>query len=107
MRSPVRLLTTALLAVLSSACVTVVPGPVSQATRAPAPPPPEPLELSIARPVEGELPVQTSRAAYVAIFEIVPGRGVTMVYPSSPEDPELVLSGLNWVPVWWTSKQWA
>jgi hypothetical protein len=107
MRSPVRLLATALVVALTTACVTVVPGPVPARTRVPAPPPPEPLELSIAHPIQGELPVQTSRASYVAIFEIVPGRGVSIVYPSSANDPSLVLSGLNWVPVWWTAQRWA
>jgi len=68
---------------------------------APAPVVVEPLEVDIARPHNGKLFVQTNRAAYVAIFDIVPERGVTLVYPVSTRQRRFVVSGLRDVPVWW------
>jgi large subunit ribosomal protein L2 len=50
--------------------------------RVPLPPPPprvDPLQVSIVRPEDGRVLVQTSRPAYLAVFEIVPGRGAQMV----------------------------
>jgi len=84
--------------------------------RTPAPPPPrpvetlppapvvaaEPLEVTLGRPVRGQLVVQTNRPAYVAIFEIVPERGVTMIQPSTPQRRRVLTSGVGAVPVWWT-----
>lgn len=61
----------------------------------------DPLEVDIARPHNGKLFVQTNRAAYVAIFEIVPDRGVTLVYPVSARQRRFVVTGLRDVPVWW------
>jgi len=65
----------------------------------------EPLEVDIARPHKGKLFVQTSRAAYVAIFEIVPDRGVELVYPVSPRHGRFVVAGLRDVPTWWESSR--
>jgi hypothetical protein len=48
--------------------------------------------------------IQTSRPAYVALFEIVPGRGVSVVYPQPMRVRDQMLTGLNWVPVYWTMK---
>jgi hypothetical protein len=83
----------------SSGGVTVVrPAPV------PTPAPVvyvEPLEIDIARPHQGKVFVQTSRAAYVAIFEIVPDRGVELVYPVSPRQRGFVIAGLREFPIWW------
>src|SRR5215471_6992404 len=74
--------------------------------RQPPPPTPvpvviDPLEVDISRPHNGKLFIQTNRAAYVAIFEIVPERGVTMVYPVSARQRRFVVSGLRDIPVWW------
>src|SRR5512133_4369976 len=72
------------------------------------PPPPvavpvviEPLEVDVTRPHNGKIYVQTNRAAYVAIFDIVPERGVTMIYPVSARQQRFVVAGLRDVPVWW------
>lgn len=77
---------------------------VIRPTPAPTPAPVvyvEPLEIDIARPHQGKVFVQTSRAAYVAIFEIVPDRGVELVYPVSPRQRGFVVAGLREVPTWW------
>lgn len=43
----------------------------------------------------GRLMVQTSRPAYVAIFEIVPGRGVGLLYPAYYGEDNFLPGGLN------------
>ena len=83
----------------SSGGITVI-----RPTPAPTPAPVvyvEPLEIDIARPHQGKVFVQTSRAAYVAIFEIVPDRGVELVYPVSPRQRGFVIAGLREFPTWW------
>ena len=73
----------------------------------PAAPPPvvfQPLEIALGRPSARTVPVQTNRAAYVAIFEITPRQGVILVHPSTPRQTRMVLSGLSFVPVWWESQ---
>ena len=74
--------------------------------RQPPPPAPlpvviEPLEVDVTRPHNGKIYVQTNRAAYVAIVEIVPERGATLVYPTSTRQRQFVVSGLRGLPVWW------
>jgi hypothetical protein len=100
MRSPL-----AVLAMLSiAACVgpgtyTVVP----QSTPAPVQRPAlSPMEITIVRPEAGKLLVQTNRAAYVALFEIVPDRGVALIYPTSPRQQSARMAGLSWLPIGWT-----
>src|SRR5262245_61427096 len=61
----------------------------------------EPLEVDVARPHNGKLYIQTNRPAYVAVFDIVPERGVALVYPVSARQRRFVVSGLREVPVWW------
>ena len=102
MRIPVRRVATLIaslaLAACSSGTVIVVRPP------APPPPPPrriEPLEITVARPVRGQLVVQTNRPSYVALFEIVPERGVALLAPSYAHQRTWMLAGLNWVPVSW------
>ena len=75
--------------------------------RQPAPPPPPPplriapLEITVARPIRGQLLVQTNRPSYVALFEIVPERGVALLAPTYAHQRTWMLAGLNWVPVSW------
>ena len=87
------------LAACSSGTVIVVRPPVPP----PPPPPPriEPLEITVARPVRGHLLVQTNRPSYVALFEIVPDRGVALLAPAYAHQRTWMLAGLNWVPVSW------
>ena len=83
----------------------VVQQPPSQAPqRVPPPPRVQPLEVNIVRPDEGRVLVQTSRPAYVAVFEIVPGRGVSLVYPRPYRPRDVMLTGLTWVDVYWTMR---
>ena len=97
MRTPLATLTAALaLAACSSGGRYVVVQPTPE-------PLPPPLELTLARPVNGKLYVQTNRPAYVAIFEIVPERGVTLAHPSTPRQSRVTLSGMHRVPVQWSS----
>lgn len=77
-----------------------VPAPVP----APAPEPVQPLQVNIVRPDDGRVLIQTNRPAYVAVFEIVPGRGVSLVYPAPYHPRDVMLTGLNWVNVDWTMR---
>ena len=111
MRTAIRSLAAVLgltLVACSSGGVTVVrpaPDPVPAVVHVPAPVVyVEPLEIDLARPHQGKVFVQTSRAAYVAIFEIVPERGVELVYPASPRQRGFV-AGLREVPTWWESSR--
>ena len=76
------------------------PGSVPQ--RAPEPPRVPPMEVSIVRTEENRVLIQTSRQAYLAVFEIVPGRGVSLVYPAPLRPRNVQQTGLTWVNVNWT-----
>lgn len=78
------------------------PGPAPQ--RVPEPPRVPPLEVSIVRTEEGRVLLQTSRQAYVAVFEIVPGRGVSLVYPAPMRPRNIQYTGLSWINVYWTMR---
>ncbi|HKN68480.1 MAG TPA: hypothetical protein VJW73_19485 [Gemmatimonadaceae bacterium] len=76
------------------------PGSVPQ--RAPEPPRVPPMEVSIVRADENRVLIQTSRQAYIAVFEVVPGRGVSLVYPAAVRPRNVQQTGLTWVNVSWT-----
>ena len=80
---------------------TPVPAPAPRPIPAPLPTPRRlaQLEVALGNPSAGKVPVQTNRAAYVAIFEIIPQEGVTLLHPSTPKQSRTVMSGLSWVPV--------
>ena len=111
MRTSLRsLLAIAALAACGPGTVIVVREPVSNPRPAPAPAPApaptpapirlSPLEVDIGRPHRGQLLVQTNRPAYVALFEIIPGQGVTLVHPSSARERRFMVSGPRRMPVW-------
>lgn len=58
-----------------------------------------PLEARIVD-VNGRILVETSRPAYVAVFEIVPGRGVGLLYPGYVGENNYVPGGVS--PLWIT-----
>ena len=41
------------------------------------------LDARLFPPYYGSVPVQLSKPAYVALFEVVPGRGVSLLYPQA------------------------
>jgi hypothetical protein len=102
MRTPLRRIASLVAVFALAACArgTIV------VVRQPPPPPPrpriEPLELTLGRPLRGHLIVQTNRPSYVALFEIVPDRGVALLAPAYAHQRSWVLVGLNWVPVSWS-----
>ena len=109
MRSSLRiLLAIAAFAACTPGTVIVVREPVSNPRPAPrpapaptpAPAPLAPLEVDIGRPHRGQLVVQTNRPAYVALFEIIPDQGVTLVHPSSARERRFMISGPRRMPVW-------
>ena len=108
MRTPIYVLIAAL---LFGGCThyTVMPAgapaPRPDRIQEPEPEAVEPLELDIGRPSGGQLLLQTNRPAYVAIFEIVPNRGVTLIYPAAAHQQNMMVSGLTWVPLWWSPKR--
>jgi hypothetical protein len=81
----------------------VVQGP-PPSQRVPVPPRVDPLQVNIVRPEEGRVLIQTSRPAYVAVFEVVPGRGVSLVYPAPYRPRDVMLTGLTWVNLSWTMR---
>lgn len=90
--------------VLLAACssnpnVVYVPAPAPLPTEMP------PVAVSIVRADESRLLVSTNQASYLAVFEIVPGRGVSLVYPTSPRQRRVTTSGSNWLPVFWRSQR--
>ena len=102
MRTPIRRVATLVASIALAACSS---GTTIIVRQPPPPPPPrpriEPLEITVARPVRGHLLVQTNRPSYVALFEIVPDRGVALLAPSYAHQRTWMLAGLNWVPVSW------
>ena len=103
---------------LLSACVSgtrvvYVPVPADGSTQpapapAPVPPPvevaPPPVAVTIVRADEGRLLVSLDQPAYLAVFDIVPGRGVTMLYPASARQRQVAIVGARWLdPRWGTS----
>lgn len=103
MRTPVRHVATLVACITLAACSSGTVYVVHRPAPPPPPPPPrlQPLEISLARPVRGQLVVQTNRPSYVALFEIVPDRGVALLAPSYAHQRTWMLAGLNWVPVSW------
>jgi hypothetical protein len=106
MRTPIYVLIAALLV---GGCthyhVTPAGTPSVDRIEAPAPEAVEPLELDVGRPSGTQLLLQTNRPAFVAIFEIIPNRGVTLIYPAAAHQQNMMVSGLTWVPLWWSPKR--
>ena len=102
MRTPIRRVVTLAASIVLAACSS---GTTIIVRQPPPPPPPrprvEPLEITVARPGRGHHLVQTNRPSYVALFEIVPDRGVALLAPSYAHQRTWMLAGLNWVPVSW------
>src|SRR5690348_13204877 len=107
--------------ILLGACVSgtrVVYVPVSDASNTPAPAPvpapvvapPQvveaplpPIGVTIVRADQGRLLVSLDQPAYLAVFDIVPGRGVSLLYPASPRQRQVVITGSRWLdPRWGT-----
>ena len=50
-------------------------------------------------PPSGDISFTLKKAAYVAVFELLPGRGITQIYPyTSDQARELVPAGTTWIP---------
>jgi hypothetical protein len=62
-----------------------------------------PVGVTIVRVDDSRLLVSTNQPAYLAVFEIVPNRGVTLVYPASPRQRQMALAGSSWLDVSWRS----
>jgi hypothetical protein len=111
MRTPIALLAgTLLVACASGTRVVYVPVPASNPAPAPAAPsarviptPLPPVGVTIVQVNDNRMLVSTNQPAYLAVFEIVPNRGVTLVYPASPRQRQLALAGSNWLNVSWRS----
>lgn len=95
--------------ILSACTVVVHPGPTGSTSPTPAPvrvsEPVTPLEVTLARPVNGRLLVQTNRPAYVAVFEIVPGHGVALMQPASARQRSATYTGMTWIPATWMTER--
>lgn len=111
MRAPLVVIAGSLLMACSSGTrIIYVPAPATApaptAVRtAPAPQPP--VGVNIVRVDEHRLQVSTNQPAYLAVFEIVPYRGVTLVYPANPRQRQVALTGTSWLNVAWRSDRGA
>lgn len=112
MRTPIVVLAgTLLVACASGTRVVYVPVPASTSAPAPTPAPPAriipapmpPVGVAIVRVDERQMLVSTNQPAYLAVFEIVPNHGVTLVYPASPAQRQFALTGSSWLNVSWRS----
>jgi hypothetical protein len=81
------------------------PRPVAVMKPAPAPQPREALEVTLGRPMRGQIPIQTSRPSYVAVFEIVPNQGVTLVQPTATQRRRVTPAGVSAVGMWWSDRR--
>ncbi|MBA3579248.1 MAG: hypothetical protein H0W42_04610 [Gemmatimonadaceae bacterium] len=75
----------------STAACAHKPVPVQNASEVWAP---EPLAVRLLPPENGMLRFLTSEPAYVAVFEVAPDRGISMLYPRSG-DPRVAAAGVN------------
>ena len=108
MRKPLVFLAAALLLAACSSGTRVVyvpsPSPVQV-------PPPDvqtiipPVGITIVRADQSRLLVSTNQPAYVAVFEIIQGQGVTLVYPTSARLRQVEHSGTSSLPVVWQSQR--
>ena len=119
-----------LLAVVSLAAAAACSSGTTRVIYLPAPVPaehpvaPEPVEellppvgITIVDTAGSRMLVSTNQSAYVAIFEIVPNGGVSLVYPTSPRQRQVAFAGSNSVAVRrmqpgvrgriWNSSRWS
>ncbi|GAC1693119.1 MAG: hypothetical protein NVS9B3_11450 [Gemmatimonadaceae bacterium] len=92
-----------LVAALTAALV--VAGCSSGTNNAPAPQRIEPLRVVLGRPVGEQIVVQTNHRAFLAVFEIVPRRGVVMIYPSTASERWVEMWGTSWLTYPWTAER--
>jgi hypothetical protein len=61
------------------------------------------VAVTIVRAEENRLLVSLDRPSYLAVFDIVPGRGVTLLYPTSARQQQVRMVGARWLdPRWGT-----
>lgn len=65
-----------------------------------------PLEARIFPPFFGRVSFTTSRPAYVALFEIVPGQGMSLVYPAYGGQSRRVSAGTTWADLRFVPQRW-
>ncbi|MGH7477272.1 MAG: hypothetical protein ACRELD_13445, partial [Longimicrobiales bacterium] len=89
--------------------VALLPACISTPERLPPDPRfgPEPLEARIWADQTGRISYWTNRAAYVAVFEVWPGRGVGMIHPAWAGQQQQHTSGFRWVNTYNRSFRWA
>lgn len=63
-----------------------------------------PLQASIFPPYYGQVPVAVNKPAYVALFEVVPGLGASMLYPKSGSGYTQVRD--SWIPLDYSAQRW-
>lgn len=63
-----------------------------------------PLEARIFPPYYGQVAFSVNKPAYTALFEIVPGSGVSMLYPTAGSGFTQVRE--NWVPLQYSAQRW-
>ncbi len=63
-----------------------------------------PLDARIFPPYYGSAPVQLSKPAYVALFEVIPGRGAALLYPQAGNGFQQVTE--SWVPIRYSASRW-
>ncbi|HEX5580900.1 MAG TPA: hypothetical protein VFX39_04930, partial [Gemmatimonadaceae bacterium] len=92
-------LAVAALALGAAACL-----PASSPQLSAAPDAGVPLEAAILPPHYGQVPLHLNKPAYVALFEVIPGRGVSLLYPQSGSGFVQVREA--WVPLRYNPQRW-
>jgi len=104
MRTPLLILAGAIVFAGCSSGTRVIYLPAPSPATAPEPAPLPPVGIVLAGVSDSRVQVSTNQHAYVALFEIVPDRGVTLVYPVSRRQRQAEHAGSSWLPVSW---QWS
>ncbi|MFI5257232.1 MAG: hypothetical protein ACHQRK_08220, partial [Gemmatimonadales bacterium] len=113
MRPPLAVLAISLLvsACVSGTRVVYVPVPASGTSSVVVQEPPlvpvvmTPVGVTIVQATQSQLLVSLDQPAYLAVFEIVPERGVTLVYPASTRQRQVPLAGSQWLSLRWRAQR--
>jgi hypothetical protein len=85
---------------LLAGCASLSPGTLAPASVD------APLEARIFPPFFGRVSFTTNKPAYVALFEIVPGQGMSLVYPAYGGQSRRVAEGTTWADLRFVPQRW-
>ena len=89
---------------VAAAATVVACAPAGSPRVTAAPDPSTPLEARLFPPYYGQVALRLSKPAYVALFEVVPGRGVSLLYPQAGAGWQGTTE--VWVPMRYNPQRW-